>query len=606
MNSLRNKLWLGFGALLAILLLVSILSIYFLTRYSNTLKQVFSENYNSAVYCDAMKNALERMNLRAQLLIWDEPSAAQIDAAAEDQKFDQNLKLQFSNCTLPGELEHTRSLSAQWDQYRLVYARLEKAAPDARRDLYRMELLPTQQDIQQDAQWIADKNMNNMVSVDGQVKQTLGDVRSALLLLVALGTLAAATVVGAAGASILHPLRVLTASARQIEQGNLDLKLAVRGDDEISQLSHAFNSMTRRLREFRQLDHDRLARTQQTTQLAIDSLPDAVFIIGPGGYVEISNRSAAVHFGIRPGIAAADLIAKHKWFGKFYQSVKAGGEAPDEPGYRSAVQLFDEGQERFLLPRAVAMSGADGRITGVCFILVDVTRLRVADEAKSGVVSTVSHELRTPLTSIRMALGLLGNDKFGKLTEKQSTLLAAAREDSERLYKIMESVLSISRMESGRAQFQFVAMKPDGIVSQAVEAMRAAFVEKQIQLEVKVPGDLPAVSADATAIASALTNLLTNAQKYTPRGGMVAVSAAQDGEFVAFTVSDTGPGVAPEFAARVFEKFFRVRLPEGPSGAGLGLAIAKEIIEAHGGTIKLCDNGEEPSSTFRFTLPVWR
>jgi signal transduction histidine kinase len=266
--------------------------------------------------------------------------------------------------------------------------------------------------------------------------------------------------------------------------------------------------------------------------------------------------------------------------------------------------LFDAGQERFLLPRAVAMNGADGRTTGVCFILVDVTRLRATDEAKSGVVSTVSHELRTPLTSIRMALGLLGNGKFGTLTEKQSSLLTAAREDSERLYRIMESVLSISRMESGRAQFQFTPMRPEKIVSQAMDGMRGAMAEKEIRIEVNVPQQLPNVSADATAIGSALTNLLSNAQKYAPRGGTVTVSAAEEGRFVAFTVSDSGPGVAPEFASRVFEKFFRVRLAEGPAGAGLGLAIAKEIIEAHGGTIKLCASEGGASSMFQFTLPI--
>ena len=605
MSSLRNKLWLGFGSLLAILVLVSILSVVFLTRYSNTLQQVFRENYNSAVYCDAMKNAMERLNLRAQLLIWDEPTAAQINTDAEEDIFNQNLALQLGNCTLPGETDHTQDLSRQWDQFRVSYARLEKAAPDARRDLYRTELLVKHQEIQQTAQWIADKNMSNMVSVDGQVKQTLQDVRSALLLLVIVGTLAAATVVGAAGASILHPLRMLTASARQIEGGNLDLRLAIRGHDEIAQLSEAFNSMTQRLREFRQLDHERLARTQQTTQLAIDSLPDAVFIIGPGGAVEISNRSARTYFSIEPGVAVAELSGKHKWFGPLYQSVRDGGQAPEEQGYRSAVQLFDAGHERFLLPRAVAMNGSDSRATGVCFILVDVTRLRAADEAKSGVVSTVSHELRTPLTSIRMALGLLGNNKFGTLSEKQTTLLAAAREDSERLYRIMESVLTFSRMESGRAQFQFTAMKPGQIVSQAVDGMRDALAEKQIQLTVDVPENLPAVFADAAAINSALTNLLSNAQKYTPRGGAVTVSAAQEQNAVAFTVSDNGPGVAPEFASRVFEKFFRVRQPEGPAGAGLGLAIAKEIIAAHHGTIQLCTDGSKPSSTFRFTLPIW-
>jgi signal transduction histidine kinase len=603
MSSLRNKLWIGFSSLLAILVIVSLLSVVVLTSYSHTLEQVFRENYNSAVYCDAMKNAMERLNLRAQLLIWDEPSAAQIDAQSETAAFDRNLALQLNNCTLPGELDHTRGLSQQWDQYRGAYQRLEKMPADARREFYRSALLPQHQEIQQTAQWIADKNMSNMVSVDGQVKKTLGNVRSALLLLVVLGTLAAATVVGAAGASILHPLRMLTASARQIEKGNLDLLLHVRGDDEIAQLSAAFNSMAERLREFRQLDHDRLARTQLTTQLAIDSLPDAVFIIGPDGSVEISNRSAGVLFGIVPGAAADELRAKHKWFGPLYHSAREGGPAPEERGYRSAVQLFDAGQERFLLPRAVAMSGAGGRTTGVCFILVDVTRLHAADEAKSGVISTVSHELRTPLTSIRMALGLLVSGKFGAPGEKQAALLAAAREDSDRLNRIIENVMSMSRIESGRAQFQFQQMSPLEIASQAADPMRSAFAERGIQLDVDVPENLPPVMADAVAIRSAVTNLLTNSLKFTPTGGHVRLAGEFKNDRVSLTVTDSGPGIPDQYAAQVFEKFFRVPRKEGPTGAGLGLAIAREVVEAHGGTIQLCSD-YRPGARFRISLPA--
>ena len=601
MRSLRHQLWLGFGGMLLILLAVSVLSVVVLTRYSKALERVFREKYDSAVYCDAMKSSLERLNLRAQFLIWDEPSAAAIDAAAEENRFDENLGHQFNNCTLPGEAEHTQQLARLWVNYKEGYSRFERSDADGRRNLYRSDLLPRHQEIEQTAQWIADSNMSNMVSVDGQVKRALLDVRNAVVVLVITGTAAAVLVVGATGASILRALGALTASARQIEAGNLDLRLEVRDRDEFGQLADAFNSMTAKLREFRRRDHDRLARTQQTTQLAIDSLPDAVFIIGPGGDVEISNLSAGTHFGIEPGMNVQALGARLKWLGPLYEAVKEGRQSPEQQGYRSAVQLFDAGRELYLLPRAVPILVADGRPVGVCFILVDVTRLRAADEAKSNLVSMVSHELRTPLTSIRMSLGLLGGKKFGAITSQQEVLLKAAREDSERLYRIIENVLSISRMESGRAQFQFQPTRPSQIVNQALDPMRSAFAERRICLTDNVTDDLPLVQADPTAIGSALTNLLSNALKFTPAGGEVTVSAAATDGMVSFTVSDSGPGIPAQYGARIFDKFFRIPRPEGPTGAGLGLAIAKEVVEAHGGVIELCAAGGAGSS-FRFTL----
>src|SRR5580698_1076130 len=121
MTSLRNRLWLGFGSLLLILLLVSALSMFFFTRYSRSLERVFSENYNSAIYCDAMKASLDQLNTRAQRMLWEGPSAQTADFAGPESKFDDNLDSQLRNVTLPGELVESRKLSGLWRDYRLHY-----------------------------------------------------------------------------------------------------------------------------------------------------------------------------------------------------------------------------------------------------------------------------------------------------------------------------------------------------------------------------------------------------------------------------------------------------------------------------------------------------
>ena len=602
MTSLRHKLWLGFDGLLVILLVVSGTTAVVMTRYSRALETIFSENYNSAVFCDAMNEALDQLNTRAQFLAWQAPPASAIDADSTRANFDRNLVRQLNNCTLPGELDHTNRLSELWDQYKSAYRQFEAADQSQRPAIYRTNLLPLYQQMKQTAQWIASTNMSNMVSVDGRIKTTLLDVRGALLLLVTAGTLAAALVLGAAGASILRPLAALTRSAREIESGNLDLILPVRSRDEIGLLAEAFNAMAAQLREFRRSDHERLMRSQQTTQLAIDSLPDAVFIVGPGGTIEIANRSAREHFGIEPNLSVAALSSKLKWLAPLYDSVHDGLKASEDQGYRSAIQLFDGGAERFLLPRAVPMIGPENTQIGVAFILVDVTRLHAADEAKSGIVSTISHELRTPLTSMRMAISMLSGAEFGALAEKQRTLLKAARDESDRLYRIIENLLSISRIESGRAVFKFRPVPPTEIVSQSVEPMRQAFTEKSIELSISAASDLPLVNADPGVIGLVLANLLSNALKFTPAGGKVSVAAEANGRAVLFTVRDTGQGIPEQFSARIFDKFFRIPQKDGPTGAGLGLSIAKEVVEVHHGTIELCPS-DGVGSKFRFTLP---
>jgi signal transduction histidine kinase len=291
-----------------------------------------------------------------------------------------------------------------------------------------------------------------------------------------------------------------------------------------------------------------------------------------------------------------------KWLAPLYQSVHDGLKAPEDLGYRSAIQLFDNGTERFLLPRAVPMMGPQNTQIGVAFILVDVTRLHAADEAKSGIVSTISHELRTPLTSMRMAIALLSDEKIGRLSEKQMGLLKAARAESDRLYRIIENLLSISRIESGRAVFQFRPVAPAEIVSQSVESVRQAFAEKNIELSVSDASELPLVEADPGVVGLVLANLLSNALKFTPPGGKVSVVAEANGKSVYFSVHDTGQGIPQEFSTRIFDKFFRIPQKDGPTGAGLGLSIAKEVVEVHRGTIELCPS-DGVGSKFRFSLP---
>ncbi len=601
MTSLRAKLAVGFGGLLLILLAVSLLSMVVLTRYSHTLERVFRENYDSAIYCDQMKAALDALDARAQAIAWGvSDSSIQADPSKQKQQFETNLDLQLANCTLPGELERTRQLASIWASYRGAYEQFD-AAPSGSRDLYRRVLLPQHQSAKRAAEQLADMNMSNMVSVDGQVKRTLIGVKRALLTLVLVAILLAATLVATVGATILRPLRILTQSTRQIASGNLDLHMPVRSRDEVGRLTEAFNSMASHLREFKRLDADRFLRTQQTTQLAIDSLHDAVIVIGPKGVVEIANHAAELHFKIVPGTVIQD--GEPKWLREIFAEVSESGRPFAPESYKSAIQLFENGRERFLIPRAVPMLDGAGETIGVAVILVDVTQLRHADELKSGLVSTVSHELRTPLTALRMAISLLQGEKIGALTARQRTLVNAAGEESERLFRIIDDLLNISRIESGRAEFDMRPNSPRGIVDSVVESTRDAFEHKGLRLEVDCPIDLPEVQADATFITHALGNLLTNALKFTPAGGSVTIGAESENHGVRFFVRDTGPGIPPQFADRIFEKFFRIPRADGPAGVGLGLAIAKEIIEAHHGQIHLHPN-EGGGSVFSFTLPA--
>jgi len=234
-------------------------------------------------------------------------------------------------------------------------------------------------------------------------------------------------------------------------------------------------------------------------------------------------------------------------------------------------------------------------------VLQDVTQLQQQDEIKRGVISTVSHQLKTPLTSIRMAMHLLLEEKVGALTEKQVELLVAAREDSDRLHSILNNLLDISRIESGKVQMEFRAISPHSIVLEALEPFQRAAEDLGVTLINELPGELPEVRADRAQIHHVFSNLLSNALKYTPPGGNVALTAKADEEYVPFSVSDTGRGIPSKFLPTIFEQFFRVPDQGTQTGAGLGLAIVKEIVEAHGGTVGV-ESSEGKSARLTFSL----
>jgi signal transduction histidine kinase len=200
-----------------------------------------------------------------------------------------------------------------------------------------------------------------------------------------------------------------------------------------------------------------------------------------------------------------------------------------------------------------------------------------------------------------MAIHLLLEEKIGTLTEKQAELLVAAREDSDRLHSILNSLLDISRIESGRVQMEFRGVSPHSMVLEALEPFRRAAQDQGVTLSIELPGDLPDVRADLTRINHVFSNLLSNAFKYTPPGGNITLSAKADEEWVRFSVADTGRGIPSKYLPMIFEQFFRVPDQGKETGAGLGLAIVKEIVEAHGGAVGV-ESHEGKGSTFTFTL----
>ncbi len=596
---IRTKLVIAFAGLLLIVAAVGVVSIHTLNESSLAIARILRENFDSVAACDHLKVALEQLDRQAELcLLEDRPDVCR-QSEPIIGKFEKNLRIQQGNVTLPGEQELTDRLTASWKSYVVELGKFYKITDlSVRREFYGRQIQPHSRTIRETAQTIINANLNNMVAADGQAQRRTAQTRKAMLILVLAAMAMGAGFTLLTGPAIVKPITALIRSVREIQTGNLDLVVNVHSRDEIGQLGEAFNQMTASLRELRRCDRAQLLRTQRSTQLALDSMSDAVAICNPDGKIELANEAAQRLFGLTPERTVSEA-GNEKITQMFLRVCQE--ERPFQPrGYDAAIQVFMEEKEHFFLPQAIPIFAQPRQLVGVTLMLADVTRLHRIDEVKNSLISTVSHELKTPLTSIRLAIHVLLNEKLGPLSPQQIEILVTAREGSDRLNHVIEDLLDISRIESGRVEIKLQPVNVEDLVLQVTDKARPAFLDHRLTLNIDVAPDVPRVLVDPTRFQLVFDNLLNNALKYTPAGGRVSVTARPEDGRVRFTVEDTGIGIAPEYLPRIFEKFFRVPGQEHIS-SGLGLTIAKEVVEVHDGSIEVTS---QPGRGTKFTVTV--
>ncbi len=399
--------------------------------------------------------------------------------------------------------------------------------------------------------------------------------------------------------AFLRPIQALTTSAVALGGGDLDREVPVTSKDELGQLAKAFNAMAVHLRAYRDATLAKVLRTQRTMEATLTSAPDPVFVVSRDGTHEVRNPAAEqlaqmTEFaqGFPPGVA--EPLAQ----------VLATGTHYLPTDYAKVVTLRVAREDRHYLPRILAIGDKLTEFTGAAIILQDVTKFRLLDDAKTNLVGTVSHELKSPLTSLRMAVYLLLEQKIIGLTPTQQELLETARDDADRLLRILDNLLDLARLEAGASSLDRSAVGIAGLVDE-IAAEARTLVESaglSLVLEVDPAVATESVTVDRARVRHVFINLLTNAVKFSPAGGKVTLGASSAPlGFVKFWVRDQGPGIPAEVLPHVFDRFYRAP-GQSQTGAGLGLAIAREIVVAHGGSIT-CSSEPGQGATFQFLLP---
>ena len=476
--NLYRKLLLAQSPIAIALAMVGVFSVVVMSFLGSHSQTILKDNYRSVLAAQRMKEAIERMDSAALFIVAGEQQKGIEQGEKNRPVFEAELKVQEGNITEAGEKEFTAGLRNAWIDYQAKFVQLQKSATaEEARQLYFSELESAFYKVKAAADEILAINQDTMVRKSDAVRRT-AERMNAMTIAVALLALALGLFVSTLlTRRLLQPLSALSEATRGIGEGNFDARAHVRGNDELAHLARDFNAMAARLGEYRKSSLGDLLQAHLSMQAAIDSLPDPVAIFAVGGELQNVNQAAQTllglpsETGVKEPLKAVDASMRSV-LERMRSHVLSGKGAYNPRGFEDAVQLPTLLGDRYFLPRAAPVYETRGVVIAATVILQDVTRLRRFEELKNDLVATIAHEFRTPLTSLRMAVHLCTEQVAGPLTDKQAELLYAAREDCDRLQAMVDDILDLSRIESGRVELYPLPTPVADLMERAIEEIK--------------------------------------------------------------------------------------------------------------------------------------
>jgi two-component system phosphate regulon sensor histidine kinase PhoR len=384
-----------------------------------------------------------------------------------------------------------------------------------------------------------------------------------------------------------RPIRKLTAASRRITSGELGQKIAIEARDEVGELAHAFNEMSARLKELVETISEDRARMATI----LDNMADGVIMTDAEGNISLANQTAARLFNIKdaenkPLIEAVRDYEVDEVLKLCLRTAKT-----------QSVQYESGTSRRYL--RAIAVPIAH---SGVLLLFQDLTSLRDLQTTRRELIGNISHEFRTPLAGIKAMVETLHD---GAVDDEKTARDFLNRIDSEvdRLTQLVAELTELSRIETGKSELKLEPLNLNNLVEEVTTQLSPQAERRQLAVIKELAAGLPPVPADRARVRQVVLNLLHNAIKFTEPSGKITVTTQKQGDSVTVDIADTGRGIAREDLPHVFERFYKGDKARAGEGAGMGLAIAKHIIEAHGGDIRV-QSEEGKGSTFSFSLPL--
>lgn len=572
---IKSKLLLGIGFLFTMIIFLTGLSIYQINKLNNDTKNVLVANYNSLDYLRKMQLALDNNILKTE----------------NEKLFTVNLELQKQNITEVGENDLTNSLVQNFSMLKI----------NASDSLISVRVRKN----------ISDLMLLNMQAIQRKINVAESTADSSILWITLAGTICfiiALTILFNLPGNIANPIKELTESIKEIAAQNYSQRVHFNKHNEFGELSAAFNTMAEKLQEYRDGNLEKLMMEKKRIETLINNMNDPIIGLDENKKVLFMNNMALKISGLSAenviGKPVQDIAMNNDLIRTLVQDL-FDQERDQKPTNVLPVKIYADNKESYfekeIIPINIIPTGEkEEKKIGNVILLQNITPYKELDFAKTNFIATVSHELKTPISSIKMSLQLLENKQIGDLNLEQHSLIDSIKEDASRLLKITAELLNMTQVESGSIQMNVIACDAYEIVEYAVNANKSAAEQKQIRFDIQVAERLPKLLADNEKTSWVLTNLLSNAIRYSYDNSVIYINVFTENEKIVFSVTDSGQGISPQYVQKVFDRYFRIPGTK-KEGTGLGLSISKEFIEAQGGHITV-KSEFGAGSTFSFGL----
>lgn len=551
---IKTKLNLGVGLLFTLILILSLVSAYYIYSIKKDTENILKANYNTLEYSRNMLKAVDKIK------------TAEVEALTI---FKSNLVKQLSNVTEVGEGKATQNLQSNFKLLQQDKTS-EKIKAQIRSDIFEIMKL----------------NMNAIKQKSDIANQTAHTANLWIAIVGTLCFLIAFNLLVNLPNNIANPVKELTASIKEIANKNYSERVNFMNHNEYGELAKSFNTMAEKLQEYSNSNLHKLAFEKKRLETLINNMHDPIFGMDTNGIILFVNNEALQIIGLKEeniiGQNIHQIASQNDLLRNLLDTQKQSPNA-------QPLKIFADGKESFfekeIINITITPTGETNSIEiGNVIILRNITIFKELDNAKTNFIATVSHELKTPIASIKMSLQLL--EKSESINEDQLQLLESMKDDSQRLLKITGELLEMAQLETGNIQLNIEKSNPYEIIDYAIEAVKIQAEQKKIALLVQTEEKLMNVKADSEKTSWVLINFLTNAIRYSPEESQIKIGVFQENEQIVFQVIDFGKGIENRYQSKVFDKYFQV--PGNPkSGTGLGLAISKEFIEAQNGIIGL-------------------